>query len=267
MIGHMDLGLRGKIALVAGASKGLGYGVAHALAEEGAIVSMSSRDGESIAHAAGKIERETGAHVFAMAADVRSADAIDRWIRSTIDRFGGVDLLMTNSGGPPAGAAISFDDLAWQEAADLLLFSALRMVRAAVPSMQGRGGGAILMSTSASVKEPIPNLGLSTVLRASVSALAKTLALELAPSKIRVNQIIPGRIDTDRVRQLDEINGKKQGLSPDEAKAKAVAAIPFGRYGDPMEFGRVGAFLLSDAASYMTGATVQVDGGLIHSVL
>jgi 3-oxoacyl-[acyl-carrier protein] reductase len=141
------------------------------------------------------------------------------------------------------------------------------MVRAAVPSMQARGGGAILMSTSSSVKEPIPNLGLSTVVRAAVSALAKTLSLELAASKIRVNQIIPGRIDTDRVRHLDEINAKKQGVSVDEAKARSIAAIPLGRYGEGDEFGRVGAFLLSDAAVYMTGATVQVDGGAIRSVL
>ena len=150
---------------------------------------------------------------------------------------------------------------------ELLLFSTLRMVRAAVPSMQARGGGAILMSTSSSVKEPISNLGLSTVLRASVSALAKTLALELAPSKIRVNQIIPGRVDTDRVKQLDQIAGTKLGITPEQAKQKSVAAIPLGRYGEIEEYGRVGAFLLSDAASYMTGATVQVDGGLIKSVL
>jgi 3-oxoacyl-[acyl-carrier protein] reductase len=133
--------------------------------------------------------------------------------------------------------------------------------------MQARGGGAILMSTSSSVKEPIPNLGLSTVVRAAVSALAKTLSLELAASKIRVNQIIPGRIDTDRVRQLDEINAKKQGGSVEDAKARAIAAIPLGRYGEGDEFGRVGAFLLSEAAVYMTGATVQVDGGAIRSVL
>src|SRR4030095_8725228 len=139
--------------------------------------------------------------------------------------------LVTHSGGPPAGAALSFDDAAWQDAAELLLFSALRMVRAAVPLMQARGGGAILMSTSASVKEPIPNLGLSTVLRASVSALAKTLAIELAPSKIRVNQIIPGRVDTDRVRQLDQIAATKQGITPEQAKHKSEAAIPLGRYG------------------------------------
>ncbi|MEO8077165.1 MAG: SDR family oxidoreductase [Acidobacteriota bacterium] len=263
----MDLGLKGKVALIAGASKGLGYGVALALAREGASVSISSRDEAAITGAASRIERESGARVLATTLDVRSADSILRWVRATEDHFGGIDALMTNSGGPPAGLALSFDDAAWQDAADLLLFSALRMVRAAVPSMQARGGGAILMSTSSSVKEPIQNLGLSTVLRASVSALAKTLALELASSGIRVNQIIPGRIDTDRVRHLDEINAKKQGISIDDAKKKAMASIPLGRYGNTDEFGRAGAFLLSDAASYITGATVQVDGGMIRSVL
>ena len=263
----MDLGLKGKVALVAGASKGLGYAVARALAADGARVSISSRDETAIAGAAQRIERETGAPVMATAVDVRDKAAIDRWIASSADRLGGIDALMTNSGGPPAGLAVSFDDQAWQEAAELLLFSTIRMIRAAVPHIERRGGGAILVSTSSSVKEPIQNLGLSTVLRASVSALAKTLAIELAARKIRVNQIIPGRIDTDRVRQLDEINASKQGITAEQAKAKAEAAIPMGRYGQADEFGRVGAFLLSDAASYMTGATVQVDGGQIRSVL
>ena len=263
----MDLHLKGKVALVAGASKGLGYAVALAMAREGAWVSIASRDETSITDAASRIERETGSRVLAMAVDVRSADAIQSWVSATAERFGGVDALMTNSGGPPAGAALSFDDRAWQDAAELLLFSTLRLVRATVPLMEKRGGGAILMSTSSSVKEPIQNLGLSTVLRASVSALAKTLALELAASKIRVNQIIPGRIDTDRVRHLDEGNAKKLGISVADAKARAIAAIPLGRYGEIDEFGRVGAFMLSDAASYVTGATVQVDGGLIRSIL
>jgi 3-oxoacyl-[acyl-carrier protein] reductase len=259
----VDLGLKGKVAMVAGASRGLGYAVAEALAREGARVSIASRDEQAIKAAAARI----GGDVLAVPVDVRSADAIRRWAAETEQRLGGVDLLFTNSGGPPAGAAISFDDAAWQDAAELLLFSTLRMVRAAVPLMQARGGGAILMSTSSSVKEPIPNLGLSTVLRASVAALAKTLAIELAPSKIRVNQIIPGRVDTDRVRQLDQIAATKQGITPEQAKQKSVTAIPLGRYGVTEEFGRVGAFLLSDAASYITGATVQVDGGLIKSVV
>jgi 3-oxoacyl-[acyl-carrier protein] reductase len=260
----MDFGLKGKVAMVAGASRGLGFAVAQALAAEGANVSIASRDEAAICAAA---KRLGAGQVMATPLDVRSAEGIARWARATEDRFGGIDMLFANAGGPPAGAALSFDDAAWQGAVDLLLFSTLRMVRAAVPSMEARGGGAILVSTSSSVKEPIQNLGLSTVVRASVSALAKTLAIELAPIKVRVNQIVPGRIDTDRVRQLDEINGKKQGVSADQAKAKSISSIPAGRYGEPEEFGRVAAFLLSDAASYMTGATVQVDGGLIRSVL
>mgnify|MGYP000011633320 CR=1 FL=1 len=262
----MDLGLKGKVAMVGGASRGLGYAVAEALAREGARVSISSSTQASI-DAAGARLAATGSEVLAMPVDVRNGDQIAAWGQKTIERFGGVDLLFTNAGGPPSGAAVSFDDAAWQNAIDLLLFSTLRMVRVAVPSMKERGGGSILMSTSASVKEPIPNLGLSTVLRASVSALSKTLALELAADKIRVNQIIPGRIDTDRVKQLDEIAGKKQGITAEQAKAKSIAAIPMGRYGDIAEYGRVAAFILSDAAAYMTGATVQVDGGLIRSVL
>jgi 3-oxoacyl-[acyl-carrier protein] reductase len=264
----MDLGLKGKVAMVGGASRGLGYAVAEALAREGAIVSISSTTPATIEAAAGKIAAAApGAQVLSMPVDVRKGDQIAEWGRKTIDRFGGVDLLFTNAGGPPAGPAVSFDDAAWQNSIDLLLFSTIRMVRVAVPSMKARGGGSILVSTSSSVKEPIANLGLSTVLRASVSALAKTLALELAGDKIRVNQIIPGRIDTDRVKQLDEIAAKKQGIAVDEAKAKSQAAIPLGRYGHIDEYGRVAAFLLSDAAAYMTGATVQVDGGLIRSVL
>jgi 3-oxoacyl-[acyl-carrier protein] reductase len=258
----MDLGLTGKVALIAGASRGLGFAVAQTLASEGARVSIASRDQAAIEDAAKRI----GGDVMSTALDVRSADGIKAWVDGTVSKHGGIDLLFTNSGGPPAGAALSFDDAAWQDSVNLLLFSTLRMVRAAVPSMQSRGGGAILMSTSSSVKEPIQNLGLSTVLRASVSALAKTLALELVGSKIRVNQIVPGRIDTDRVRQLDDINAKKQSITADQAKAKAIANIPMGRYGEAPEFGRVAAFLLSPAASYVTGTMVAVDGGIMRSL-
>lgn len=263
----MELGLRGKVVMVAGASRGLGYAVARALAREGAHVSMSSSHESSIQEARVRLQQETGGRLFAHVCDVRNGEHIVRWAAATGEEFGGIDLLFTNSGGPPAGPAIAFDDGAWEEASRLLLFSVLRLVRAVVPSMEQRGGGAILVSTSASVKEPIPHLGLSTVTRASVSALAKTLSRELAPKNIRVNQIIPGRIDTDRVRQLDEINARRANLTPEEQRARAMAAIPLGRYGEIDEFGAPAAFLLSDAARYITGATLQVDGGAIHSVL
>jgi 3-oxoacyl-[acyl-carrier protein] reductase len=263
----MDLGLKGKIAMVGGASKGLGYAVARALAAEGAAVSIASRDGEAIRRAAETISRETGSRVFAIAADLCGADAIAHWHAATEKEFGGTDLLFANTGGPPAGAALSFDDKAWQAAFDLLLMSVIRTVRLVVPSMRARGGGAILIGTSSSVKEPVPYLALSNVLRSGVTSLAKTLSVELAPDRIRVNTLIPGRIATDRLRQLDEINAKKAGIAVEDQEQRSATAIPLGRYGAPDEFGRVGAFLLSDAASYLTGAAIQVDGGLIKGLL
>jgi 3-oxoacyl-[acyl-carrier protein] reductase len=262
----MDLGLKGKIAMVGGASKGLGFAVARALAGEGADVSLASRDPEAIRGAAVTIERETGTRPLPVAADLGRADGIAAWHSATMAAFGGVDLLFANTGGPPAGTALSFDDLAWQGAFELLLMSVVRSVRLVVPSMLARGGGAILIGTSSSVKEPLPNLALSNVLRSGVTSLAKTLSVELAPQKIRVNTLIPGRIATDRLRQLDEINARKSGAPLEDYRARAAAAIPLGRYGAADDFGRVGAFLLSDAASYVTGASVQVDGGLLKGL-
>ena|SRR5688500_10844329 len=263
----MDLGLKGKVAMVAGASKGLGYATAKALAGEGAIVGIASRDKAAIEKAAADIARETGGVVIATEADVRNPDAISAWAASLEQSHGGIDLLYANSGGPPTGAALDVDDRGWQDAFELLLLSSIRLCRAAVPSMRRRGGGAIVVATSSSVKEPLPNLALSNVMRGGVSSLAKTLSLELAKDRIRVNQLMPGRIDTDRLRYLDEVNSKKAGISPEEQKQKALTAIPTGRYGNADEFGRAAAFLLSDAASYITGATLQVDGGLIKGVL
>lgn len=263
----MDLGLKGKVAMVGGASKGLGYAVAGALASEGANVSIASRDADAIRRAGDAITRKTGATVHAVAADLSKPDAIARWHAATIDRFGGVDLLFANTGGPPAGTALSFDDHAWQAAFDLLVMSAIRTIRLVVPSMKSRGGGSILVGTSSTVKEPIPNLALSNVLRSAVTSLAKTLSLELAGDRIRVNTLIPGRIATDRLVHLDDINAKQAGISLEEQQRLAAAAIPVGRYGQPDEFGRAAVFLLSDAASYITGASVQVDGGLVKGLL
>lgn len=252
--------------MVAGASRGLGFAVARALAKEGVRVSVSSRNAEAIAAAAAVIERDSGGEVIAKPVDVRSAEDIQHWHQVTLDRFGGVDLLYPNSGGPPPGPALQFDDAAWQNAFELLLLSAIRMIRLAVPSMAARGGGAIVLPTSSAVKEPIPNISLSTVMRTSVSSLAKTLALELAPKNIRVNQLIPGRIRTDRVEEIDIENARRAGISVEEQRKRVWATIPMGGYGDPDDFAAAAVFLFSGAASYITGASLQVDGGLIRGI-
>lgn len=262
----MDLGLTGKIAMVAGASKGLGFAVARLLAAEGASVSLASRDADAIQSAKAQIENATGKTVYACAADVRSGPAILQWRDETVKQFGGVDLLFANSGGPPAGGFMAFDDQAWQDAVALLLLSAVRMARAVIPVMQQRGGGSIVFSTSSSVKEPIENLALSNVVRAAIPALAKTLSREFAADKIRCNNLIPGRIDTDRVRELDAINAKKKNIAVEEQQRTMAAAIPLGRYGTAEEYARAAVFLLAPVSAYITGATLQVDGGVVRSV-
>lgn len=262
----MDLGLKGKVAMVAGASRGLGFAVARGLAVEGASVSIASRSAQSIEAAAKSIAAETGSPSVGTAIDVRSAESLAAWHKQTVEKFGGLDLLFVNAGGPPAGTALSFDDAAWQGAFELLVLSAVRMVRLAVPAMKARGGGAIVVSTSSAVKEPIPNLALSNIVRSSVSAMSKTLANELAADNIRVNHLMPGRIATDRIIELDTIRGKASGASADDVRASYSKTIPLGRYGEPAEFANAAVFLFSDAARYITGATLQVDGGLIKSV-
>ena len=263
----MDLGLQGKVAMVAGASKGLGFAIAQSLATEGASISIASRNAEAIEAAAERIRNQHTENVLGCAADVSSGAAIQRWHEATVARFGAVDLLVTNSGGPPAGTFSSLDDGAWQAAFELLVLSAVRLLRQVLPSMVARKTGSIVLLTSSSVKEPIANLTLSNVLRASVSALGKTLANEYAMAGIRVNQMVPGRFATDRVRELDEIASKKKGITVEQQQNAAMANIPMGRYGNADEFARAVTFVLSDAASFITGATLQVDGGQIRSVL
>lgn len=260
----MNLGLEGKVALVAAASKGLGYGIAYALAAEGAKVSLCSRDLDAAQAAADRLQAETGAQALAFACDVSQSDQIAAWVDGTVAVWGKIDALVTNAGGPPSLILHEASDEQWEAAFNLTLMSAARMIRAVLPHMND--GGAILTVTSSSAKEPINGLGLSTVMRAGVVGLVKVYADELAARAIRINNLVPGRILTDRIIQLDQVTAKRSGSTPEEARARSEASIPLKRLGTIEEFGRAAAFLLSEAASYTTGATLRVDGGAMRSI-
>ena len=261
----MDLGLTGKIAIVPASSGGLGRAVALALGREGAKVVLSSRDEPAINAAASEV-RDTGAEVLALTADVTKAADIDRLIAATIAEFGGVDILVTNAGGPPAGTFDRFIDDDWQAAFNLTLMSVVRLIRGVLPSMKARGGGSIVAMTSSSIKQPIPNLLLSNVMRSGVAALIKTLSDEVAGDNIRANTVVPGRIATARIAQLDQANAERAGIDVAAMRNRSLAQIPMGRYGEAAEFADMVAFLASPRASYITGATVQIDGGMIRSL-
>ncbi len=260
----MDLGLKGKVALVTAASRGLGRAIAEKLAEEGAHVAMCSRDENRIRLAAAEIAGKTGADVAAFEADVSKPEDINRVVRETADRWGRIDILLCKAGGPPGGTLESFDDAAWQKAFETNLLSVVRLIRAALPHMPR--GGRILAIASSSVKQPIPGLILSNTMRAGVAGLMKTLAEELGPRGILVNTVCPGRIDTDRVRELDQAKAGMEGVPVEEVRRSFEAAIPLGRYGRPEEFARVVAFLASEANTYVTGSTLRSDGGMVKSL-
>jgi 3-oxoacyl-[acyl-carrier protein] reductase len=260
----MKLDLVGKRAAVAAASTGLGFAIARALGSEGCRVAICSRSLERAEAAAQRIRQETGAEVSASEADVAQSGAVTSWIDRVADGWSGLDLVVSNAGGPPAGAFADLGPDDWDAAYRLTLRSALETARAARPHLSR--GSSVLFMTSVGVKEPITTLLLSTVFRSGVAGLAKSLADEWAPHGIRVNHLVPGRIATDRITVLDEGAARKAGISVEEVRARVIKAIPLGRYGLPEEYAAAAVFLLSDAASYITGASLQLDGGLLRSV-
>ena len=257
----MDLGLKNKVALVAASSKGLGRACAHALSAEGAKVAICARDEKALRAAADEIARATGNEVLAVPADLTHARDCELVVKETVDFFGALHVLVTNNGGPPAGYFFDFDDNDWYRAVDLTLMSAVRLIRAAAPPMRRQKWGRIINITSVSVKEPLDNLILSNALRAGVVGLARTLANQLAADGITVNNVLPGYILTDRVKSLAGTQAKAQGKSPDDILAGFAAPVPMGRIGQPEELAAVVAFLASEQAAYVNGASILVDGG------
>jgi len=262
----MDLGLRGKIALVCAASQGLGRAVADELASEGASLILCSRNEKAIRGVSDELALKSGVETLGFAADLSVKGEIEELIEASLKYFGQIDILVTNTGGPPAG---KFDELsheAWIGATRLLLDSVLNLTRLVLPGMKERRWGRILNITSIAAKQPVDNLILSNSLRAAVTGFAKTLANEVAPFGITVNNILPGYTRTERVEQLAASIAKKEGVEPAAARARWEAEIPMRRLGEPSEFAALAAFLVSERASYITGSSIAVDGGWIRSL-
>jgi len=257
----MNLNLNGKRALVTAASRGLGFATALGLAREGAAVLICSRDEARINEAAQKIRAETGARVEAVVADVSSADEAARLVGHAVTTLGGLDIVVHNAGGPPAGDFLAMTDAQWQKAFDQNLMSLVRLVNAAVPELKKAGGGRILTIASSSIKQPIPGLVLSNAFRTGVYGLVKTLAKELGPANILLNVVAPGRIQTERIEELDNAMAAKRGVELQQVKKESVASIPLGRLGTPEEFANLLVFLASDAGRYISGQAIIVDGG------
>ena len=263
----MDLGMKGKIALVAASSGGLGYATALQLAKEGAKVMLTSRSEERLASAAEQIVRAAGNPDIAFqAADLSRKEDIDALYGVLVSHFGPADILITNAGGPPPGNFESVKEADWELGFQLSLMSVVRLVQGALPHMKEQQFGRIVHFTSSSIKQPIDNLILSNTFRAGIAGLSKSLALELAPYNILVNTLGPGRVATDRITFLDQAAADRQGVDIEEVVRRSLATIPLGRYGKPEEFAVMAAFLASPLNGYVTGQAILVDGGMVRGL-
>ena len=258
----MDLGLKGKIAIIGGASMGIGYGIAHTLAAEGARLAITARRESGLNAAAARIRAETGAEVLPIQADCRRPEDCSHVVETVIEKLGAIDILVNNDGAPPLGELTSFDDVAWAKAVEQNLMYVVRMARGVVPHMRARGGGSILNITAISAIQPIAGFGLSVATWGGVIGYAKTLSLEVAKSNINVNTICPGYIETTRLEKVFAAGG----TDPQIMRTNLEAEIPMGRIGTPDDIAAVVALLVSPRGRYTTGTAIAVDGGLLRSV-
>lgn len=261
----MDLGLKGRVAMVAAASKGIGKACALALAQEGCHVSICSRDAETLAKTAKEIAAFGEAE--AVIADVASPQAIENWHRITVETFGQVNILVTNTGGPPVSRFMQLTDEQWLAGVESTLMNVVRLSRLVIPEMQQRHWGRIIHLTSLVAKQPIDELTISSTLRSGLSGLTKTMANQLGPDGITVNAVLMGQILTDRQTAIADVRVKERGIGYEKYFEQLAAEIPLRRLGEPREVGEVVAFLASERASYLTGVSLQVDGGLIRGTM
>lgn len=263
----MDLGIRDKVALVAAASKGFGRAIAHGLAAEGARVAICARTPAILEKAADEIRAATGADVLPVPADVTRADHCGRFVAAARERWGGVDILVTNSGGPPPGGFDAADDAAWLAAFESTLLNVVRLIRWCLPDMKQRGWGRIVNVQSVSIRQPVEGLLLSNSIRPGCAGLTRTLVHELADSGVLINTVCPGSHHTDRIEQLAAARARRRGTTPAEELEQMAAAIPLRRLGRPEELADVAVFLCSNRASYVTGTCVLVDGGAYRGTM
>ncbi len=259
----MDLGIKGKRALVLGGSKGLGRGIAEALAAEGAIVALTGRDQAKAQQSAAQI----GDSVRGLALDLANPDAIDPFLDRLVADFGKIDILVLNGGGPPPSLAAEIDPAFWRAQFDTMVLAGMRITNRLLPSMRQNGWGRIMAVASTSIREPIPGLTASNALRSAVAGWLKTLAGEVAAEGVTVNMLLPGRLATDRTLSFDRMDAESEGLSIETVAARSQSDIPLGRYGTPAEFGAAAAFLASQQAGYITGVALPIDGGLSKAMI